>query len=46
MKHSCVYTKLFAFNILYTATMRGFHCAQDNYILPFPKNSAKICRIA
>lgn len=32
MKHSCVYTKLFAFNILYTATMQGFHCAQDNYI--------------
>lgn len=38
MKHSCVYTKLFVFNILYTATMRGFHCAQDNYILPFPIN--------
>lgn len=32
MKHSCVYTKLFVFNILYTATMWGFSCAQNNYI--------------
>lgn len=38
MKHSCVYTRLFVFNILYTATVRGFHCAQGNYILPFPRN--------
>lgn len=38
MKHSCIYTRLFVFNILYTRTMRGFHCAQGNYILPFPIN--------
>lgn len=38
MKHSCVYTRLFVLNILYTRTMRGFHCAQGNYILPFPRN--------